>query len=253
MLFMLQPIILAAGKGTRMRTEAPKALFVVGGRTMLERILESFAQVPNCAPPLIVIGHKSEDVVRASGDSQRYVHQSSLDGTASAVKACVPEMKGGDHVCITYVDHPYLSGESLNRVAHLANEHPEALVLGTVQLPDFEGWRSIYEHFGRIIKNEDGTIDHIVEFKNADEEERAVRTVNPGVYAVSVDWLIPALSRIERNELTGELYLTDIVALAKKDGMRILSVDLPAKEALGINSPEDAELAESLHLETVKR
>ena len=242
---MIQPIILAAGKGTRMRSENPKALAEVGGISMLGRLLKTFATV-EMKKPLIVVGWGAEHIKKQFPD-ERFVAQTEQNGTAGAVSVCIPSLVPDDEaVFVLYVDNPFITKQSVEDIRTLFAQEKPAIVLGTTTVPDFSDWREAFLFFGRIVRGEGGELERIVEYKNATEQERAITEINPGFYCIDSAWLKEALPRVKPNPVSGELYLTDIIALAKTDGRRILTVAVSAEESLGVNSPEDALRAEEV-------
>ncbi len=239
----MQPIILAAGKGTRMRSALPKTLFKIEGKPMLDHILETVASVPELAQPIIVVGHGSEDIKAHLGGSFTFAHQAELNGTGGAVKVTLPHLPKKGYVFILYGDQPFMRPDTLEAMVKLCSEKQPTLVQSTVFLPDFKDWRVVFNAYGRIIRGRNGTIEKIVEYKSASEEERAVTEVNPGIVAIDAAWLHEAIHRITANPVTGEYYLTEILAIAKAEGKTVETLSFSASEALGINSPEDAEFA----------
>lgn len=238
----MQPIILAAGKGTRMRSDRPKTLFELQGRAMIDHILSTISSVPEFEQPIIVVGHGAEEVKLHVGNSYTFSHQLELNGTAGAVKTALPFIEEG-YAAVLYGDNPFLRTETLEAMIKLCKTKNPTFVQSTLLLEDFKGWRMVFSAFGRIIRNADGKLEKIVEFKSATEKERAVTEVNPGIMIAKVDWLKNAIERIKPDPVTGEYYLTGLVAIAKEDGVDIETCTIDPIEALGINSPEDAEFA----------
>ncbi len=244
---MIQPIILAAGKGTRMRSERPKTLFTIAGKPMLQHILDAVHAVPACLPPIIVVGHGKEEVVAYVAGAYVCVEQTELSGTASAVKVALPQVpSNAEAVLVLYGDHPFIKRESIQQIAEIFEKEKPALVQSFLTIPDFEGEREIFRSFGRLVRASDGTLERIVEYKNASVAERDIREVNSGICAIDVRWLAEVLPHVQANPLTGEYYLTDLVSLASAQGKHIVTVEVARQDALGVNSPEDAQRAESL-------
>ncbi len=239
----MQPLILAAGKGTRMRSTLPKALFKIEGTPMVGLIADTIAQVPDLQQPIIVVGYGAEDIKEYFGHSCRYAHQTELSGTGSAVAAALPLLPKEGYVFILYGDQPFLTPETLESIVTICTTHRPTLVQSTVLLSDFDDWRSVFLHYGRIVRDSTGRIHRLVEYKNATDDERLITEVNPGLIAVEASWLHEAIHQITPNEISGEYYLTDLLALARHQGKRVESVSIGETEALGINSPEDAEHA----------
>ncbi len=244
---MLQPIILAAGKGTRMQTEKPKALFPIQGKPMIDWLLDTLAQVPSTKSPLIVIGHGGEHIRAHLGDRYTYVMQTELTGPATAVKTCIPIfLTQADPALILYGDNPFITKESIERAEALFTATNATLIFGSVTVPHFENEYASYLRFGRVTRDAAGDVERIVEYKNADDAERAITEVNSGMYCVDPAWLASALQQIQPNPVSGEYYLTDIVELARGEGRRIVTASLAPREGLGINSIEDAVCAQFL-------
>ncbi len=240
---MLQPVILAAGKGMRMGSELPKTLYPVGGKPMLERILSAFEEV-GLPKPIIVVGFGKEHIMsRYKGFT--YAVQTELTGTASAVKtalAYVPE--GTEGVLVMYGDQPFVRRESLEALKVLWEKERPTFIQSIVTVPDFKDWRSVFLHFGRVVRDAKGKVSGVIEYKNADEAQRASGEVNPGMCTIELGWLKGALPRVGPNPVNGEFYLTDLVAFAHADGKQIETIELEPKEAIGVNSTQDATHAE---------
>ncbi|TSC68182.1 MAG: bifunctional UDP-N-acetylglucosamine pyrophosphorylase / Glucosamine-1-phosphate N-acetyltransferase [Parcubacteria group bacterium Gr01-1014_56] len=241
---MLQPIILAAGKGTRMKSELPKALQPIGGEPMLSHMLNTLESLEGLRSPLIVVGHGADVVRETIGQKYMYVLQEDISGTASAVRACLPHLQNGDGVLVLYCDHPLLTQETIERMRDMYEKEKTVLIQSIVTVSDFNEWRSSFLRWGRIMRSRDGSLDRIVEYKNATEEERNITEVNPAIYCIDVAWLRTALPRIKKNLVSGEYYLTDVVELARADGKKIPTIAVLPEEAIGVNSQEDRILAE---------
>ncbi len=237
-------IILAAGKGTRMGSDCPKCLVPVKGIPMIDRLLSNIKNtLINKA--LLVIGHKAEVLQTHLGDTVRYITQIEQKGTAhaaqSAIGSLLPNTK---NVIILYADHPFVTSKTIEKIVAGLDKNP--VVLATVDAGDFTDWKSLFTHWGRIIKNENGGVEKIIEFKDADENTRKISTVNPGFYAFNVELLKLSLEQVKPNNAQGEYYLTDVVRIAREMGKTIGEVNIDPKEALGINSKAELEYAESL-------
>lgn len=230
-----------------MGSDLPKTLCTVAGKPMLAYILESIAAAGNCLPPVIVVGHKGDQVKQFVGPSIVTVEQADLSGTGTAAKialaAVSPEV---ENVLIMYGDHPFITPESIKAIEEAHRKSGATLTLATATLPDFADWRQVFISFGRVVRNLEGVVQEIREYKNANEIEQGILEINPGFYCADRAWLIEALSQIERDAVSGEYYLTDIASLALYDGKKVETIPLEPREALGINSPADAALAESL-------
>ena len=244
---MMQPIILAAGKGTRMGSDLPKTLCVVAGKPMLAHILASINEAGNNLLPIIVVGHKGDQIKAYVGPDIVTVEQPDLSGTGTATKIALPYVPASaKNVFIIYGDHPFIRPESIRAIEERHEATGATLTLATATVPDFNDWRRVFVTFGRVIRNVGGVVQEIKEYKNANEHEQGILEINPGFYCADRAWLEETLAQVERDSVTGEYYLTDIASLALYDGKVVETVSIDPEEALGINSPEDAARAEAL-------
>ncbi len=223
----LEIVILAAGQGTRMRSALPKVLHPIAGNSMLGHVIHSARQLD---PQRIhvVIGHGA-DVVRErlAADDLNFVLQDKQLGTGHATAQAVPFIDA-DTVLILYGDVPLIEVETLQRL--LKHVVPGQMGLLTVELDDPTG-------YGRIVRDADGKVAAIVEHKDASEAQRAITEGNTGILAVPANRLADWMSRLSNNNAQGEYYLTDVIGLAVRDGVRINSAR-PRRsfEVEGVNS-----------------
>lgn len=237
-------IILAAGKGTRMGSELPKCLLPVRGIPMIERLLTNIGKsLYNKA--LMVVGHRSDDIKNALGDRVRYTHQLEQKGTAhatlTALDALLPDTSS---LIVLYGDHPFVSNATIDKLISGLSKHK--IVIGISDAGDYGDWKSVLKHYGRIIYNDSGTIDGVIEYKDANDEIRMISHVNCGYYAFDRAWLKSALLKVKPLNSQGEYYLTDVVRIARDDRMSIGHIMVDPFEALGLNSREDVAHAEKL-------
>jgi bifunctional UDP-N-acetylglucosamine pyrophosphorylase / glucosamine-1-phosphate N-acetyltransferase len=230
-------IILAAGKGTRMKSDLHKVLHPLAGRPMLEHLLASVDAL-GPARTAVVVGSGREQVeplVAAHGGVVAV--QDPQHGTAHAVSQAQAALAGfeGD-VLILYGDTPRVETATMERMLERLNaaDSPAAVVVAF--RPEDPA------RYGRILAGADGTIDRMVEYKDASEAERAIDLCNSGLMAVRSEDLWPLLARVGNDNAAGEYYLPDIVMLAAADGRRSAVIETEAEEVAGINSR--AELAE---------
>lgn len=240
-------VVLAAGKGTRMKSARPKALHEIGGRSMLRRVIESTASL---APErlAVVVGHEAAAVSAAAADCLRQgaasgatlatpVQEPQL-GTAHAVSQALPALEGfeGD-VFVLFVDTPLIRAETLAAMAAKRAEGAGVVVLGFE--PEDPG------AYGRLVLSTDGDLERIVEAREADAATRAIRLCNSGVMCIDGARLADWLARIDADNAKGEYYLTDIVEIARADGARAAVVTASEDEVLGVNSRVDLARAEA--------
>jgi bifunctional UDP-N-acetylglucosamine pyrophosphorylase / glucosamine-1-phosphate N-acetyltransferase len=209
-------IILAAGEGRRMKSRTPKVLHTLGGRSMLGHVLKTAAGLdPDRL--IVVAGQGREQVTAYVAEHAPWasvVVQPRQEGTGHAVRIAL-EAVGQIHgvVVVTLGDAPLLRGETLARLvaSHLANEN--AVTVLTARVPDPTG-------YGRIVLDHRGELAGIVEETDASPEQRAIDEINSGVFAFDGDLLADAVKRVATDNVKGEEYLTDVVAILRADGHR---------------------------------
>jgi bifunctional UDP-N-acetylglucosamine pyrophosphorylase / glucosamine-1-phosphate N-acetyltransferase len=223
-------VLLAAGQGTRMKSDLPKVLHPLCGRPMLWHVLETLHSAAT-EKPVVVVGHGAEAVKEYLGDSADCVLQEPQLGTGHAAMQVEPLLKGKtDLVIVTYADMPLLRGETFRQLVETQRLNPGPLTLLTVIADDPRG-------FGRIVRNPDGTVQAIVEEYVATSEQQQIKELNVGAYCFKADWLWDALHRIEKNPKKGEYYLTDIVEIAVRDNLPVQAVvHDDFMETIGINT-----------------
>ncbi len=165
----MQPVILAAGKGSRMRSSLPKTLYPVNGRAMIDSILEVVRSVQGLKNPVIVVGYGAEEVKSHIGHEYTFAYQAELNGTGGAVKAALKHIPEEGHVLVLYGDQPFVRPETLKILMGFIEEKCPTIVQSVVSLQDFEGWREPFKAFGRIVRNNKGAVERIVEYKNASD------------------------------------------------------------------------------------
>jgi bifunctional UDP-N-acetylglucosamine pyrophosphorylase/glucosamine-1-phosphate N-acetyltransferase len=223
-------VLLAAGQGTRMKSDLPKVLHPLCGKPMLWHVLEALKEVTT-EPPIVVVGHGAQAVTKYLGDSARTVLQEPQLGTGHAAMQAESLLRGStDLVILTYADMPLLRGETFRRLVETQRLNPGPMSLLTVIADDPRG-------FGRIVRKADGTVQAIVEEYVATPEQRQIKELNVGAYCFNADWLWQALKRIEKNPKKGEYYLTDVVEIAVKDNLPVQAVlHDDFIETIGINT-----------------
>jgi UDP-N-acetylglucosamine diphosphorylase/glucosamine-1-phosphate N-acetyltransferase len=239
-------IILAAGKGTRMKSEKAKVLHTLSGRPMILHVVDTAVLITGRGI-IIVVGHQSEkvkEVVSACADV-KFVLQNEQRGTGHAVQCALPQLpQDCQNVVILSGDVPLIKSSTIrDLIQDHVNHENDVTVLG-VRLKNPFG-------YGRIVENESGGVEKIVEETDADEFEKKINTVNSGIYCVKRDFLILSLSKIKSNNNQNEIYLTDIVEVAnnyhKKVGIKICE---DPTEVMGINTPQDLLIIEGMLTES---
>ncbi|WP_333838496.1 bifunctional UDP-N-acetylglucosamine diphosphorylase/glucosamine-1-phosphate N-acetyltransferase GlmU [Acinetobacter schindleri] len=219
-------IILAAGKGTRMRSSLPKVLQPLAGRPLLGHVIET-AKKLNADNIITIYGHGGDRVQAAFAEQEiKWVEQAEQLGTGHAVQMTLPVLPQDGVSLILSGDVPCINPVTLQKLLNATAETGIGLV--TLTLPDANG-------YGRIVR-EQGQIQAIVEHKDASEEQRQIKEINTGIYAVSNAKLHEWLPNLSNDNAQGEYYLTDIVAMALADGMQVASVEPEmAFEVEGVN------------------
>lgn len=209
----LHIIILAAGKGTRMYSQLPKVLHQIGGKSMLERVIDT-AETLNPASINVVIGHGKEQVLAQLAHKQvNWVEQTEQLGTGHAVKMAlphIPETTEG-RTLVLYGDVPLIDTPTLT---HLLEEAGDQVALLTDILDNPTG-------YGRILRNRDGNVAGIVEEKDARIEQKAIREVNTGIFVLPNRHLAKWLNALNAENAQGEYYLTDVIGLANQDKVNV--------------------------------
>jgi bifunctional UDP-N-acetylglucosamine pyrophosphorylase/glucosamine-1-phosphate N-acetyltransferase len=232
---MVTAVILAAGEGKRMKSELPKVLHEVCGRSLLEHVLHAADEL--CHTKIVVVGHGADQVQQALGDSVKYVSQHQQLGTGHAVMQALPELSGNDDVLILCGDTPLLSADTLQGLLATHRSATAAATVLTAAVPNPFG-------YGRVIRSAAGAVEKIVEERDATAHERQVIEINTGTYVFTMAALLDALNRLDNNNAQGEYYLTDCIALLINQGMAVSSHCLDDyRLALGVN--DRAQLAEA--------
>ncbi len=230
-------VILAAGKGTRMRSDLPKVLHPVCNRPMFKYVLDIVRGL-RITDSAIVLGYKHEEVAKQLEPGWSTVVQREQKGTADAVARALPALKGfsGD-ILVLYGDTPLLKARTLARLlAHHRRYRPAATIL-TARMQDPSG-------YGRIIRDGAGAVTGIVEEKDADEFQKRIDEINTGIIVFDSKKLAQSLKKVRPNNRKKEYYLTDTIGILAGEGESVESVEAEsAKEALGVNSR--VELAEA--------
>jgi bifunctional UDP-N-acetylglucosamine pyrophosphorylase/glucosamine-1-phosphate N-acetyltransferase len=232
----LAAIVLAAGKGTRMKSRTAKVLHEIGGRPLAWYPVKA-ALDAGANPVVVVVGHQAEAVEAAlvaslPGAPLRFAVQEQQLGTAHAVLAARRALRGFDGpVAILSGDTPLLETETILAVVRARSRARAPVAFATMTLETPRG-------YGRVVRDAGGRPARIVEEKDATDAERAIREVNAGLYCADAGFLWKGLSRVSADNAQGEFYLTDLVAAAaRKDGA--VPVEVPVEQASGVNDREE--------------
>jgi bifunctional UDP-N-acetylglucosamine pyrophosphorylase/glucosamine-1-phosphate N-acetyltransferase len=236
----LNVLVMAAGLGTRMKSKRAKVLHELGGRPLITHVVHA-AQSLEPEKIVVVVGHQAEDVEKATraevGDRASFVLQAEQRGTGHAMECARPLLENSDSLLLSiYGDVPMIRAETLQKLIDHHRATGAACTILSVRLENPTG-------YGRIIRDEQGKFQRIVEQKDATEEERKVREINSGIYCFETKELFEALKRVEPKNQQGEYYLTDVAEIMLAAGGKVEVVThTDARELSGINTR--AELAE---------
>lgn len=244
----LAVVVLAAGRGVRMRSALPKVLHPVAGRPLLDRVLDTASAVLGDGPAsgrlVVVVGAGKERVaahLAAASPGALVVEQDPPRGTGDAVRVALPSAGDAGRVVVLSGDVPLLRPGTVRRLVEaLDGEGEPAVAFLTAHLPEPGS-------YGRVVRDASGQVLRVVEAKDAGEAERSIREVNAGVYAFDRAFLASALPRLSADNAQGEYYLTDVLGLAAQAGRRV--VGLPAgdaREMLGVNSRRELALLDGI-------
>ena len=225
----METIILAAGKGTRMKSKLPKVLHKVGGKPMLQHVIDA-AKSAGSTREVVIIGEGAE-LVKQNFSNVEFVLQAEQLGTGHAV-LCAKEKfaESSGNVMILCGDTPLFTGELLKNLANAHERFNAAATVLTAIMPDPKG-------YGRIIRADGVDFEKIVEDKDATFEQKKIREVNTGIYCFNVKRLFAALEKVTNDNAQGEYYLPDVLEILRADGGKICAVIAEDyKQTFGINS-----------------
>ncbi len=225
---MLDILILAAGKGTRMRSDLPKVLHPVGGKALVQHVADTARKIGG-EQLLIIVGHGAEKVEeKMAAPDVKFVLQAQQLGTGHAVQQALPHLRNDASVLILYGDVPLTKAETLQKLIAKVSDHQMGLLTVNMQNPT---------GYGRIVRDANNKVIAIVEHKDASDEQKKITEINTGIMAVKAKHLQKWLPQLSNNNAQGEYYLTDIIAMAKADGVAI-EVEQPdaVEEVEGINN-----------------
>ena len=250
----LAVIILAAGKGSRMKSSLHKVLHPVAGRPMVGHLLHSVGQL-NVSSVYLVVGDKKEQLQQfVGGLTVSYpieaVEQTEQHGTGHAVAITMDAvLKGrqhyGGHILVLYGDVPFIAPETIEKMIQSMSGGAALSVLG------FEA--ADPASYGRLIKNDHGGLEKIVEYKDATEAEKAVTLCNSGMMVINGQYAYDWLSELNNDNASGEYYLTDLVEIARSKNHSVAVVSADEQEVMGVNSRVDLAAAEAVWQQKKRR
>jgi len=235
----LEVVVLAAGQGKRMRSRLPKVLHDLAGRPLLAHVLASVRALrPERLHVVVGVGRERVKAAFAAEPDIVWVDQAQQLGTGHAVQQAMNGVSMDARVLVLFGDVPLVPPETLRRCVEAADG---GIALVTADMPDPTG-------LGRIVRDAEGRVRAIVEERDADANVRAIREINSGIMTLPAGLLARFLSRLSCDNAQGELYLTDVIALAVADGVNVSTVDVPfAEEVAGINDRVQLAALERFH------
>ncbi len=239
---MLDIVILAAGKGTRMKSDLPKVLHPIAGQPLVEHVIATAKELGE-HPIHIIVGHGADQVESSLGDDYNFILQAQQLGTGHAVQQAMPYFRENATVLILYGDVPLIQAQTLERLTALVDE--TSLGLLTINLEDPSG-------YGRIVRDSQQSVTAIVEQKDANQDQLLINEVNTGVMALTAKHLNQWLPALSNNNAQGEFYLTDIIAMAKEHSVSI-KTEQPVNEweVLGVNDRRQQAELERIYQKTI--
>ncbi|HYF49441.1 MAG TPA: NTP transferase domain-containing protein, partial [Planctomycetota bacterium] len=232
-------VIMAAGQGKRMNSDLPKVLHPLQGKPLVEWVINA-ARAAGAGKIVVIVGHGKEQVIKALPPGVEHAVQDKQLGTGHAVKCAEPQLKDWKGpIVVLSGDVPLIRPATIRQLIGKQQELNAAAVVLTGKVTGDHA-------YGRIIRDESGSVKGIVEHKDATPEQKKINEINSGTYAFGPGKLFTALAQIRNDNAQGEFYLTDTIGLYVKNGQLVSAVRAPsAHEFLGINTPQELAAAEA--------
>ena len=229
-------VVLAAGKGTRMKSNKSKLVHKIYGKELVKRVVET-AEKSDIKDIIAVVGYKKEEVQKVLGDTVKYAYQEEMLGTGHAVLQAEEYLEGRKgKVVVLNGDVPIIRPETIKKLIEKSIKNKEYATVLTAIYNNPTG-------YGRIIRDDGGNVKEIVEEKDLSEEQKLNKEINAGIYCFDIDELLKALKELKPNNAQGELYLTDVVKIMNDKGLKTGAVIVKDNtEILGVNDRMQLEL-----------
>ncbi|MGB0495311.1 MAG: bifunctional UDP-N-acetylglucosamine diphosphorylase/glucosamine-1-phosphate N-acetyltransferase GlmU, partial [Kangiellaceae bacterium] len=212
----IQTIILAAGKGSRMKSDLPKVVHQLAGKPLVQHVIDSCENL-GASHAHLVVGHGA-DIVKSTVVGNKinlsFAMQTEQLGTGHAVKMAFDNLKDDSPTLILYGDVPLIHHETLEQLVNVYRKHPNGIALMTCNLEDPTG-------YGRIVRDDNGNVTGIVEHKDSTDAQKTIKEINTGILCCNSSSLKGWVNRLDNNNSQGEYYLTDIIAMAVQDGEKV--------------------------------
>ena len=235
-------LVLAAGKGKRMKTSIPKVLHKLCGKPILSYLIETLKELEGSVG--IVVGYRGEMIARLFGGDVEIIWQREQKGTGDAVRVAYDFWKDGDLLVVLPGDVPLVSSKTLRDLISHHGREGNAITFLSVVLDDPSG-------YGRVIRKEGGSVLKIVEDTDVSDEEKEVKEVNAGVYAFSVSFLLKFIAELGDENAQGEYYITDLIEIAVQEGFKVDA--LPVSDPLEVMGINDRKALAFLEKELIRR
>ncbi len=246
-------IILAAGMGTRMKSQKSKVLHEVSGKPMVEIVLDLARSVGEKTTVVASNENHLEIAKLLKNESETIVIQNERLGTGHAVATAIAEIEksNAEKIVILYGDTPLVTKETVEKMA-LENNDVTFLGFEELDISNKYGRLILDEHSATLHNNERGRLLAIVEYKDANDDQKAITICNSGVVCISKNTLLNALKKLKPSEVTGEYYLTDVVSIANYEGEKCGFLKCEKSEVLGVNSREDLAVVDNIMQKRIK-
>ena len=240
----LYAIVLAAGKGKRMKSQLPKVLHKLGEKTLIDWVLDVVEEI-DVSKSIVVVGFEREQVIshirsRRNAEKFDFAVQDELLGTADAVKRALPLLPASGDVFVLCGDVPMLRAETLEEMFALHKDTSAAATILTAIIDDPTG-------YGRIVRDKDGYVEKIVEHRDASPSELLIKEINSGTYIFDLEILRKAILLVKNENAQKEFYLTDVIRIMRSWNLKISAISVKDRwEVEGVNSKEQLERMEKI-------
>jgi len=232
-----------------MESEKTKTLLLVNGKPIIHYLLDAVYASGVSQEPIIVVSPINQEQIKSTLKNYRcrFVIQKKQLGTGHAVNSVFKsKIKLEENVMVIMGDHASYSSATFQKLNQSHKKNNSLITMATTKVPEYRGFCQCFYDFGRIKRDKNGKVLGIVEKNDASEEEKEIKEVNPSLYVFKTGWLKKNIEKIKMNKKKGEYYLTDIIAIATGQEIKINSIAIKPEECLGINTPRDLARVENL-------
>lgn len=229
-----------------MGADVPKPLVELCGKPILEYVLNSVKESGVDSKPAVVVGYQPDVMKAFVKDRAEIVMQEEQRGTGHAVMVAESQLKDADVVLVSYGDHALYTPDIYSEIVSKHLDESAIITMLTTTLPNYDGWHSLYTHFGRILRHDNGSVEAIKEYKMCDDSEKNILEVNNGMYCFDASWLWNNISKLSDDNKKNEYLLTDMIAIAMDQGHGIQTITCKPEYGIGVNTKEEVALAEKV-------